>query len=145
MNDFYFRKKRIRLDDGFSLYDNGVIRPDHFETVQLADAIVQPVTWYGASAMLHFWNYPTEVPANQKASALILHPGFVIRGPAIVTTSFSYWHYGRVAGSVDQTQRALSHLGFLEEVFFRPAGRWEVHTTIYAKNRDDFFAIKMAL
>lgn len=135
----------MNLFSGFFLGVNGVIRPDQFVTGELADTITVPVTWNGASQWLRFWNYSREVPINQTASALIPHPGFVIRGPAIVITGLGLWHYARVAGSVDQTQSALSHLGFKDEVLFRPAGRSQMHTTIYAKDRDDFFAIKMAI
>ena len=145
MKDLYFRKKRICLWDHFNLGVNGFDREEQFETLDLATAITQPVTWYGESGRLHFWNYSLEVPVNQTASALILHPGFTIRGPAVVTTGYSYWHYARVAGSVDETQSALSHLGFKDMVLFHPAGRSQMRTTIYAKDRDDFFAIKMAL
>ena len=105
-----------------------------------------PVTWDGAPATLHFWNYVSrKTPINRSASALILHPEFVVRGPAIVTTGSSLWHHARVVGSVDQTRAALDHLGYKDAVIFRPSGRWQTNTNIYVKDRDDLFAIKIVL
>ena len=73
MKNLYFRKKRICLWDHFNLGVNGFDREEEqFETLDLATAITQPVTWYGESGRLHFWNYSLEVPVNQTAQALSL-------------------------------------------------------------------------
>jgi hypothetical protein len=87
-----------------------------------------------------------KTPVNNIASDLITHPGFIIRGDALVITRGERWHTFRVAGNEQHARSLVDHLGFDEQnVIFKPSGRWATHQYIYVRDPDDAVMVKLAL
>ncbi len=104
-----------------------------------------PVQWNGKVAQLHFWNFNSKVPVNEDASALIQHPGFCIRGPAIVVTGIEEWFCWSLHGDVDNVRDMFSHLDFKGGYRVLPSSRWTDRSNFYNDNEEDFVLIKLAI
>src|SRR5689334_5311921 len=102
MNRSHFYSKRKRCYDGYWLEPNGIITYGVIQNHEVAHSMAVPVTWTTGPAVLHFFNYGQRADYNRSASKLIQHPGFVIRGPALVVVGHDFWHHARVFGSVAQ-------------------------------------------
>jgi hypothetical protein len=134
---------------GDKLETNGIVRPQFFQRQQLRGAFTPPsVMWQGKLASLYFWNYThKDMPFNHLASQLIMHDGFLIRGPAIAITGWARWHYFKRAGDEEHVREALAPVlhGLIGKVFIAPFNGLNTHQNIYIQNEDDAFAVKMAL
>lgn len=140
-------KKQLRI--GFEVLENGIVRQRCFQDQDFTRSYRPvPVIWKGAKAELYFWNYISRrTPLNRLASDLILHPGFDVYGRAVVVTARERWHHFRVEGTERDAKARLNHLagGFKDQVLFFPSGRWETHQSIYVRDDDDAFAVRIAL
>ncbi len=138
-----------KLKFGFEIQSNGVVKPAHFQERDFTRAYLPvPVKWEGAPAQLVFWNYTSrKTPINSTASRLITHPGFDIRGRAVVITGSESLHCLKFDGPEWEAKMRSAHLaeGFKDMVLYRPGGRHQTYTNIFSRDQDDAFQIKMAL
>lgn len=146
MPSSFFYSKLKRFYHGYTLEPSGGVAYGVIQNHQLAHSMAVPVTWTTGSAVLHYFSYGKWAAYNRSASKLIQHPGFVIRGRALVVVGRDLWHYARVPGLVAHVSGSVSHLGFsAHEVVFAPAWRWPEHTYVFTQNKDAFFALRLAL
>jgi len=134
----------VSIYSGFRIYPNAFIKEDHFTPRELARSISAPVLWRGQPVPLYFNSCPNEED-NLTASGLIRHPGFVIRGDAVVVTAESLWHHAQVPGRDCRVSQQIEDLSFKDGVILRTSGLWYTHTNVYAKDRDDFLYLKLVL
>ena len=108
-----------------------------------------PVQWRNGIAHLHIRNYAASVPCNQNASDLITHPGFNVRGEALVITGHERWHGFRVEGNEQNARSLLEHLEHTfrepEHVLYMPSGHCNTHTYIYVRNDHDAVIVRDAV
>ncbi len=133
---------------GYRLHIDGRIEQRYFQKRDLTRCgDPQPVTWRGKPAELHYSHWTGKVPFNRTAANLITHPGFVIRGDAIVTVGAERWQHFRVRGSVAKARSLVSHVTFRDaaRVIFMPAGRHKTHTNIFVKSSKDAVAVQFAI
>ena len=145
----HIKGSKARIYTGFRLYPCGRTKKDFFQSrdfTRCGDP--QPVWWQGEPAELRYWNWKSKrVPFNRTAAGLITHPGFVVRGEAIVTIRAEHWHQFRVLGDEEHARSLVSHLGLIdpEHVIFMAGGRHRTHTHIFVRDQSDAFAVRMAI
>lgn len=145
---YIMRSNKKNIYCGYELQTTGIIRPDFFQDSDFTRAYYPiSVQWHGVEAYLRYWNYRRVTPLNPEATKLIRHPGFIVRGQAIVVTSVESWHKFCLPGSKDEARAKLASIQhtFSDHVIYKSAGRHQTHTSICVRNEDDAFAIRMAL
>ncbi len=149
MKTGYLGAAKGHVYEGFSIEPNGIVRSSFFQKQELRNAFTPPtVIWNGKKAELYFWNWVGPRSSfNRIASDLIRHPGFVIRGKALVITGFAKWHLFRLEGGEDHARSLLAGLGFSDpaRVVLKPSGRHGTHCHVYVGDDDDAFAVRMRL
>jgi hypothetical protein len=140
------KSRRRRLFSVEKIHTNETIESIWIENTAFTYTMSAPICWRGEPAELHFANYNKRtVSINDCATNLFGRAGFTIHGPALILTGSEMFYAQEVEGSIERIKRDLEHVGLNEPPIILPMRGYVPRHKVYSRNRDDAFAIRMAM